>query len=260
MFEVAGKKAYITGGTSGIGRAVAEVYIENGMDVVVVDITDGTAVAEEIGAKFLRCDVSDESQMDATLVQATELLGGKLDVVVLNAGIGDVGTTFEELDQALLERMTRINQWSVAYGLKHAPKNMNNHGSIISTSSMAAYINVPGCGVYAAGKQAMVSMTQMAALELGKRGIRVNTVCPANVNTALGNSPEEVRLAQVMSALGRPAEPREDVAGVYLFLASSASGYITGQAMQVDGGWVIGPTQDLLELVTGSAASPGSKG
>jgi NAD(P)-dependent dehydrogenase (short-subunit alcohol dehydrogenase family) len=258
MFNLQGKRAYITGGTSGIGRAVAELFVENGVDVVIVDIMDGVETARAIGAQFLHCDVSDEDNVASSLAGAVDVLGGKLDIVVLNAGIGDVGPTFEETDQALLERMTKVNQWSVLYGLKHAPGKMNDGGAIISTSSMAAYINMPGTGVYSAGKQAMVSMTQMAALELGHRAIRVNTVCPAYVNTSMGNSPEEKRIARIMSALGRPAEPKEDLAGVYLFLASDASRYMTGQALQVDGGWALGPTPALLELVTGSAATPGS--
>mgnify|MGYP003384566443 FL=1 len=259
MFNLNNKRAYITGGSSGIGRAVAEVFIANGAQVVIADIVDGTAVANEIGAKYVQCNVSDEQSVADSMSGATELLAGKLDIVVLNAGVGDVGFSIEDTEQALLEKLTKINQWGVLYGLKYAPKYINDGGSIISTSSMASVLNVPGSGVYSAGKRAILSMIEMAALELGERNIRVNAVCPGYVNTALGDSPEEQTFSEVFTALGRHAQPKEDVAPVYAFLASSASRYVTGQYIKVDGGMDLGPTKKLLELVTGSAASPGKK-
>ncbi len=256
MFSMADKSAFITGGTSGIGRAVAEAFVNQDATVVVADITDGVAIAREIGARFVSVDVSNEDSVRNSLQQAADLCGGKLDTVVLNAGIGDVGPTFEETDQALIDKVTRINHWGVLYGLKHAPKYMNDGGSIISTSSMAAFINVPGSGVYSAGKRAVVSMTEMSALELGARGIRVNCVCPGYTATALGSGEEGQKLCEAFTALGRVATVA-DMAGVYVFLASAASAYMTGQSLKVDGGWDCGPTERLLELVTGDASAPG---
>ena len=256
MFSLAGKRAFITGGTSGIGRAVAEAFVSHGAAVVVADITDGTEIANEIGAGFVSVDVSNEGSVHGALEQAVELLGGQLDTVVLNAGVGDVGPTFEETDQTLIDKVTRINHWGVLYGLKHAPRHMNDGGSIISTSSMAAFINVPGAGVYSAGKRAVTSMTEMSALELGARGIRVNCVCPGYTATALGSGEEGQKLCEAFTALGRVATVN-DMAGVYVFLASDASAYMTGQSLKVDGGWDCGPTERLLELVTGDASAPG---
>ena len=256
MFSLQGRAALVTGGTSGIGKAVAEAFIAHGARVVVADIVDGTAISKSMGAGFVHVDVSSEESVASALQQSVELLGGNLDVVVLNAGIGDVGPTFEETDQALIDKVTKINHYGVLYGLKHAPKHMNDGGSIISTSSMAAFINVPGAGVYSAGKRAVVSMTEMAALELGSRGIRVNTVCPGYTATALGSGEEGERLCEAFTALGRVATV-EDMAGVYVFLASPASAYMTGQALKVDGGWHCGPTTRLLEMVTGSGEAPG---
>jgi NAD(P)-dependent dehydrogenase (short-subunit alcohol dehydrogenase family) len=189
-------------------------------------------------------------------VRAKNLLGGALDIVVLNAGVGDVGSTFEQTDQALIDKVTRINHWGVLYGLKHAPAHTADNGSIISTSSMAAFINVPGAGVYSAGKRAVNSMTEMAALELGARGIRVNAVCPGYTATAMGSGDDGRKLCEAFTALGRVAVV-EDLVGVYLFLASDASRYMTGQSLKVDGGWHCGPTTRLLEIITGSAAAPG---
>jgi NAD(P)-dependent dehydrogenase (short-subunit alcohol dehydrogenase family) len=256
LFSMAGKRAFVTGASSGIGRAVAEAFVAQGATVVIADITDGTVIANDIGASFVSLDVSNEDSVVDALQNATELCGGKLDIVVLNAGIGDVGPTLEETDQALIEKVTKINHWGVLYGLKHAPRHMNDGGSIISTSSMAAFINVPGAGVYSAGKRAVTSMTEMSALELGARGIRVNCICPGYTATAMGSGEEGQKLCEAFTALGRVATVN-DMAGVYVFLASDASAYMTGQSLKVDGGWDCGPTEKLLELVTGNASAPG---
>lgn len=256
MFSLAGKRAFITGGASGIGRAVAEAYVSQGAGVVIADIRDATAMAGRIGAGFVKTDVAEEKSVADALGNAVEMLGGLLDVVVLNAGVGDVGPTLEETPQELVEKVTRVNYWGVLYGLKHAPPNLNDGGSIISTSSMAATINLPGSAVYSAAKRAVVSMTEMSALELGKRNIRVNCVCPGYVVTTLGSGKEGKQISEAFTALGRAAEVG-DIVGAYVFLAADESGYVTGQALRIDGGWSCGPTEALLERVTGSATAPG---
>ncbi|MCW8852129.1 MAG: SDR family oxidoreductase [Gammaproteobacteria bacterium] len=249
MFNLEGKNAYVTGAAGGIGRAVAERYLKAGARVVITDIMDASGVSQETGAIFHQVDVSDEQQLARSLAKAEKQLG-KLDIVVNNAGIGDVGFTLEETEQSLIERTTRINQWGVLYGLKHAPKYMNNGGSIINTSSMAAIINLIASGVYSATKAAVISMTRMSALELGDRGIRVNAVCPGYIATALGSGDEGVDLCEAMTALGRVGTT-DDLTGLYHFLASDESGYLTGQALQVDGGWSCGPSKAVLEKVLG---------
>ncbi|MCX2972067.1 SDR family oxidoreductase [Halieaceae bacterium IMCC8485] len=254
MFNLKNKKAYITGGSGGIGRAVAELMIANGAQVAIADINDPSTVAAEIGAIPLQCDVADESNVQRSLADAEKALG-KLDIVVLNAGIGDVGPEIGELDQSLLERVTRINYWGVLYGMKHAPTVMADGGSIICTSSMAAFINLPGGAAYSASKRAIISLAEMAALELGHRNIRVNCVCPGYTDTAMGSGDEGRKICEAFTALGRVANV-DDISGVFLFLASDASRYMTGQALKVDGGWVCGPTTNLLEMVTGAAHSP----
>jgi NAD(P)-dependent dehydrogenase (short-subunit alcohol dehydrogenase family) len=256
MFSLTGRNAFITGGTSGIGKAVAEAMIARGANVVVADINDGTEIAQGMGARYLHVDVSDEDSVAAALGAAADLLGSQLDIVVLNAGVGDVGPPLATTDQALVDKVTRINYFGVLYGLKHAPPLMNDHGSIVATSSMAAFISVPGSGVYSSGKRAVLSLTEMAALELGARGIRVNAVCPGYTATAMGSGEEGQKICEAFTALGRVATV-EDMAGVFVFLASDASRYMTGQALKVDGGWDCGPTGRLLELVTGSSEAPG---
>lgn len=255
LFSLKDKTALITGASSGIGYAVAETFCQLGARVVIADIVDGHEAARQLGAHFVPMDVSDEGAVAAGFAQACKLLGCQLDAVVLNAGVGDVGPTFEQTSAALVEKVTQINHWGVLYGLKHAPSALKDGGTITATASMAAFINLPGSGVYSAGKRAITSMTEMAALELGSRGIRVNAVCPGYTDTALGSGDEGEALCNAFTALGRVATV-DDMAGVYAFLAADASGYITGQSLKVDGGWSCGPTTKLLELVTGSAAAP----
>ncbi|MEY2908635.1 MAG: hypothetical protein RLZZ602_1158, partial [Pseudomonadota bacterium] len=164
VFDLAGKRGLVTGGGSGIGRAVAEMFIDAGAQVAIADIVFPDAVAAEISAQPIQCDVSDEQSVAAALKKAREGLGGDLDFVILNAGIGDVGPAITEQPAALLERVTRINYWGTVYGLKHAPAVMKDGGAIVSTSSMAAFINVPGSSAYSASKKAVVSLTEMSAL------------------------------------------------------------------------------------------------
>ena len=255
MFSLEGKRAYITGGSSGIGRAVAETFIGYGASVVIADIVDAADIGAEIGAVAVHCDVANEQSVSDSLQAASAALGGPLDIVVLNAGVGDVGPPITEVDQALVEKVTRINQWGVLYGLKHAPDSMRDGGSIICTSSMAAFINVPGSAGYSAAKRAVTSLTEMSALELGSRNIRVNCICPGYTDTAMGSGEEGRLLCEAFTALGRAATV-DDLRGVYLFLAADASRYMTGQSLQVDGGWSCGPTQSLLERVTGADQAP----
>jgi len=250
LFSLEGKNAFVTGAAGGIGRAVAERFVQAGAKVVITDIVDSRVVAEEIGAKFIQIDVGSEESVVAGLQQAVEMLGC-LDIVVNNAGVGDVGSLLAETTQELMERTTRINQWGVFFGLKHAPKLMNDGGSIINTASLAAIIKMAGSGAYSATKAAVVSLTKMAALELGQRGIRVNAVCPGYIATALGSGEEGKILCEQFTALGRVGTT-QDLAGVFHFLAADESSYLTGQALVVDGGWSCGPSPQLLETILGT--------
>ncbi len=250
MFSLENKTAFVTGAAGGIGRAIAERFIAAGARVVITDIVDSQAVASEIGARFIQVDVGNEESVLSGLQQAADALG-PLDIVVNNAGIGDVGATIEETDGEVLERITRINQWGVFYGLKHAPKRMSDGGSIINTASLAALVKMSGTGAYSATKAAVLSLTRMAAIELGSRGIRVNAVCPGYIDTALGSGDEGRLISEKFTALGRVGTTR-DLTGVFHFLAADESSYITGQMLVVDGGWSCGPSTQVLEAILGS--------
>ncbi len=256
MFELTGKRAFVSGGASGIGLAVAKAMKAQGAEVVIADIAGTEKAASSAGVMAVHCDVSDEDSVSAALSEACDQFRGPLDIVVLNAGIGDVGDLLESTPVELMQRVTKVNYFGVMLGLKHAPSRMNDGGAIICTSSMAAHINLPGSAAYSASKKAVISLTEMAALELGTRQIRVNCVCPGYTDTAMGSGDEGRILSEHFTALGRGATV-EDLIGSFVFLASDASRYVTGHALNVDGGWSCGPTSQLLETVMGSAVSPG---
>ncbi len=249
MFSLKGKHAFITGAAGGIGLAVAKRFRQAGARVTCADIGDGAAKAAAIGADFQRMDVGDETCVRDGLIDSGT--SKPIDILVLNAGIGDIGDEIANTSFDLLGRITRINYWGVLYGLKHGPPQMNDGGSIIITSSLAAVVNMPGSAAYSAAKRAILSLTEMAALELGDRGIRVNAICPSYVATALGSGDEGVTLAETFTPLGRLATT-DDLVGVYHFLASDESSYISGQSINVDGGWTCGPSKRLLGKVIGS--------
>ena len=251
FFTLSEKTAIVTGAAGGIGNAVAARLVQVGARVVITDIVDGTESARSIDAEFIHMDVGDENSVSDGFFKAAASLG-KLDIVVNNAGIGDVGMSLTDSSQKLVERITRINQWGVLYGLKHAPPVMNDGGSIINTSSLAAVMKMAGSGLYSASKAAVVSMTKMAALELGNRGIRVNAVCPGYIDTALGSGDEGRTISEAFTALGRVGTTA-DLAGVFHFLAADESSYMTGQALIVDGGWTCGPSPQVLKRILGTS-------
>lgn len=249
MFSLEDKSAFITGAAGGIGLAVAKRFRKAGARVVITDIVDGSDIASDIGAHFIKLDVSDEANMKSALDQAVKLVG-KLDIVVNNAGRTDIGFEITDTDEAFFEAVNKVNQKGVFFGLKHAPGAMNDHGRIINTSSLAAFTKMTGTGVYSAGKAAVISMTKMSALELAERQITVNAICPAYVDTDGGNGEEGDDLADAFVPLGRVASI-DDIAGYFHFLASHEANYMTGQALIIDGGWSAGPSRNLMKMVTG---------
>ena len=249
-FALAGKTAIVTGGTAGIGRAVATQFVEAGARVGVVGRREaGTAIAIEIGGTFFNADVTDQSQVAALFAGAAAEFG-PLDVIVLNAGIDPGQATIADTEPEDLERNLDVNFRHVFWGLKHGPVHMRDGGSIIVTSSTVAVTKVPTIAHYAAAKEAVVSLVKTAALELGERGIRVNAVLPGTTLSEM--TPEdhwEVEVMRTMLPLGRHAVASEDLVGLYQFLASDASRYVTGQAIACDGGMTAGLSYGLLRGV-----------
>ncbi len=176
-FELDGKRALVTGGTAGIGRAVAQRYVEAGARVSIVGRRpEGEEIAAAIGAVFIRADITFEDDIKAMFASVNEAFGG-LDVLVLNAGIDPGLEPMSRVDNATFERNLDVNLRHVWWGLAHGPAYLADGASIITTSSTVAIYKVPNISHYAAAKEAVLSLTKSAALELAHRGIRRMPYC-----------------------------------------------------------------------------------
>jgi 3alpha(or 20beta)-hydroxysteroid dehydrogenase len=242
MNRLIGKVAIVTGGAQGQGAAIASAFVAEGASVVVADVADeaGELLVKELGdaALFRHHDVSDESSWTA-LVEETNERFGPVNVLANNAGIlrfGEIATgSLEDV-----ELMWRVNQMGVFLGMRAVVPTMKAHGggSIINASSVEGLAGMASCTAYAATKWAIRGMTKCAAMELGGRGIRVNSVHPGMIDTPMtrvhgGDAAMEFGASKVpMRRVGTPA----DIAPVYVFLASDESGYMNGAELAVDGG------------------------
>jgi NAD(P)-dependent dehydrogenase (short-subunit alcohol dehydrogenase family) len=245
-FRLDGKQALVTGGTSGIGRAVAERFVAAGADVTIVGRRDdGEGIAAAIGARFAPADLAIEDEMRQLLEGS-----GPLDILVLNAGTAPLERRIEDTATADMERCFDVNLRHVWWGLHYGAAALSDRASVIVTASTVAAIKVPNVGDYAAAKTAAVSLAKTAALELGERGIRVNAVLPGTTRSEMTPADHwEIEAMKTMLPMGRAAIPEQDLAGLYQFLASDASRYITGQAIAADGGMTAGLSYGLLRGV-----------
>ena len=245
FFDLSGKRAVVTGGSSGIGLAVARRFLDAGAAVAVADV-NATEELDGSGAFFVEADVSDPSSVEHAFAAAAGRMDG-LDIVVNNAGIApETGPTQATLIDAA-RRTIEVNLNGVMWGLRHAPAFMRDGGSIINTASAAATVGFPTYGPYAASKAGVEGLTRAAAVDLGPLGIRVNAVCPGTVLTAMQSAEDlEANFTRLASLLGRTGET-DDVVGVYHFLASDESRWLTGQAIYVDGGLSAGFSRQLVQ-------------
>jgi NAD(P)-dependent dehydrogenase (short-subunit alcohol dehydrogenase family) len=242
-----GKVALVAGGTAGIGLAVARAFASAGAETTIGGRRDsGAAVAAEAGCSFVRLDVADEQSVAEAVASV-----GSVDVLVLNAGIAQPPGPLSRLDSAAAAAVVQTNLLGSFYGLKHGARAMNDGGSIVLTSSISAISGTPFEGLYGATKAGVSALARSAAVDLGPRGIRVNAVQPGPTWTELNPMPES--WSAVMAPLGRKGTV-EDLIGVYLFLASDASRYLTGQAITVDGGTTLGMSRALLALLSAQEA------
>ena len=240
-----GVVAIITGAARGQGEAEAREFVREGARVVVTDVleAEGRAVADSLGdaARWMHLDVtSEQSWSDA--VALAEQSFGKLNVVVNNAGIVQIASLLDT-SVADYRRVIDVNQIGCFLGMKigGAALVRAGGGSIINVSSTGGLEGVPKSIAYAASKHAITGMTKTAAIELGKYGIRVNSIHPGGVDTPMLSLDDATRESGfTFLPLGRVAAPAE-IARVAVFLASSDSSYMTGSALLVDGGSMAGP-------------------
>jgi 3-oxoacyl-[acyl-carrier protein] reductase len=241
--RLAGRRALITGAARGIGAEIARSFRREGADLALLDIDADRLVSTgaEVDAKVYGVDLADAEATVAVVEQAVADLGG-LDILVNNAGILKMAPLLE-IDPADWDQTFAVNVRAMLITIQVAAKAMipNAHGSIVNMASMGGKVGGPNQAHYAASKAAVISLTQVAAKELGPYGITVNCICPGYVLTEMGaatRTEEMVREWSAKSPLGRLAEP-SDVANMALFLASDEASYCTGQAMNVTGGMVM---------------------
>ncbi len=245
-FSLRDKSIFVTGGASGIGLGQVLRFLREGARVAVADVQTLPQAAIEAGAIPLACDVTSRDQVVGAFESAAAAIG-PLDVISHNAGTPGKGAHLTDSDEAVLDRLVALNLYGTYYVLKYGPRHMRDGGSIITTASVAGLQQNEGFFDYSATKAATISMTKTAAVELGLRGIRCNAVAPGPVKTPM-LPPGHVlnALAKQLSALGRIAEV-DDLVGVYHFLASDESKYVTGHTLVVDGGRLTGFRTEVLK-------------
>jgi NAD(P)-dependent dehydrogenase (short-subunit alcohol dehydrogenase family) len=240
--RLAGRVAVITGAGSGIGAAMAALFVREGANVVLADISgQQEEVAQRLGSSAIgvRADVSKGGDVRAMLQVAIDKFG-RLDILCNNAGIDGPMAPTGEYREEDFDRVIAVNLTAVFLGMRYAIPLMlaSGGGSIVNTASMAAVVAFPTMPAYCAAKGGVVMLTKTAAVDYASQGIRVNAVLPGVIATGMTRSmpAHYIEAVKKVTPMNRMAEPSE-VANLALFLASDESSFITGTAMTVDGGY-----------------------
>ncbi|MEH6491356.1 SDR family oxidoreductase [Halopseudomonas sp.] len=246
--DFAGKVVLVTGAAAGIGKATAEAFAAAGARLVLSDIDSqgGEATAAGIRATggdalFQACDVVDASAVKA-LIDMIESTYGRLDCAFNNAGIEIEQDKIADAKEDVYDRIMDVNVKGVWQCMRFEIPLMlkNGGGAIVNTGSIAALGAAPKMSIYAASKHAVLGLTRSVAVEYGKKGIRVNAVCPAVIDTdmyrrAAAIEPRKAEVVAGMHPVGRIGKA-EEIAAAVLYLCSDAAGFTTGIALPVDGG------------------------
>jgi len=236
----------VTGGARGIGDAIIRAFLEQGARAVSIDLGEPEEPRDR--TRYLQADVTDLVAVEASFadIDARE---GRVDVLVNNAGIQRVNLT-DRFDPELWRLVIDVHLFGMFHCSREALKRMlpARSGSIVSISSAAAFVTVPGRGPYSAAKGGISALTRTMAAEYAEAGIRVNSVAPGSTRTKLveqGIADGSIDLAALLSEIPmrRQAAP-EEIASVVRFLASPDASYITGQTVVVDGGWTVQGMRD----------------
>lgn len=253
MRRLQDKIAIITGAARGMGAATARMFAREGATVIVADVheSDGQAVATELGSSswFHRLDVSVENEWQE-FVAIAMARHGRIDVLVNNAGIVHF-SLIDQLTEKDFDRVLGVNLKGAFFGIKHVGRVMKaaRRGAIVNISSVDGTRGANALSAYSASKWAVRGLTRTAALEYGPLGVRVNSVHPGGIDTAMGNPlqlrGDERHADYRLVPLRRIGEPAE-VAAASLFLCSDEASYISGAEVLVDGGWAAGHYHPML--------------
>lgn len=237
----AGKLAVVTGGARGIGEAIIRNLAAEGARCVSIDLIEPEA--PQRGTRYVRADVADRDSVEAAFADIA-IHEGSLDVLINNAGIQRVALT-EDFDPDTWRQVVDVHLFGTFHCSAMALKAMKpkRSGAIVSISSTAAFVGLPGRGPYSASKGAISALTRTMAIEVAELGIRVNAVAPGSTYTALveqafrdGSLQEDWIISEIpMRRLAKP----DEIAHVVTFLASDDASYVTGQTIVADGGWTI---------------------
>lgn len=243
------KKALVTGGTSGIGLAIAKELVSEGAKVIITGRSKNTvqSAADDIGAAGI---VSDQSDLDdiTSLAAVSKTEFGKIDILVLNAGVYSI-TPFESVTESSYDSAMNINVKGVFFTLQKFVPILNDGSSVVLISSIGAYASpAAGHAVYSATKAAINSLVKSVSFELAPRGIRVNAVCPGPTQTPIFGKvglPEEA-LSQMATAIQSKIPVKRfgspiDIAKLVSFISSSDAAFITGSEYIIDGGLISVP-------------------
>jgi NAD(P)-dependent dehydrogenase (short-subunit alcohol dehydrogenase family) len=241
-FGLDGRVCLITGAAQGIGAACARRFAREGAKVVVADVDDvrGAAVSEEVGGRFLHCDVGEGRDVTAT-VAAVIAEFGRIDVLVNNAGIARPADLLEVTEEDF-DAVLRVNLKGAFLMTQEVARHMvaAGTGSVVNLSSVNGTFTIPTIASYNISKGGMNQLTRVFALGLADKGVRVNAVAPGTIATEMAAASvlvDEAARRRVMSRtpMKRFGEPSE-VADVVAFLASDAASYVTGEIVVIDGG------------------------
>lgn len=244
LFDLTGKIAVVTGSSRGLGYAIAEAMVAHGATVIVSseNAEDTAAAAEALGTTGIVCDVSDDSAIASLVAQTVARFGG-IDILVSNAGIQG-GPSADPLDMTVFDRVIAINMRSMAVLTKHALPHMAGRegASVVLTSSISALRGNAKIDAYALAKAGVVQLARNIAVQWGPKGVRANAIAPGLIDTRLADhlkADEAFMIRRMqMTPLRRMGRP-EEIAGVAVFLASPAAGFVNGQVIVADGGTLI---------------------
>jgi|SRR5271156_4689394 len=251
--ELEGKVGLVTGGTSGIGRDSAVLFAKAGAKVVVAGRREleGEKTIELVRAAggdglFVKADVSKASEVDM-LIQKTVKKFGRLDVAFNNAGIEGVWVPITEQSEEDWDQTIDINLKGVWLCLKYEIRQMlkqGGGGAIVNMASISGLVGTAGAAAYSASKHGVMGLTKAAALENARRGIRINTVCPAAIETPMAErifgQPVVYKYALSFHPIGRFGRPLE-IAEAVVWMCSDRASFMTGQSLILDGGFLAGP-------------------